>query len=155
MFTKFFSLGLTFGLIFFSACGDHKKDDRVIDKENGITGLKKNDPTFLRLMDTAQKYLPDFIASFQKHKGDTNYYYTIKSDYEENETHEHMWSSPVSITGNTIKCVFIDSAYELHNIKTGDTITMKLTDVEDWTIYDYSNRTKMGYFSEKYLKGQE
>jgi hypothetical protein len=63
-------LALLTGYFFVSSCSE-RKPKRQINEETGVTGLERNDPTFLRLIDTAQKYMPEFIASFRDHTGDT------------------------------------------------------------------------------------
>ena len=147
-------LSFLFLFIFlFASC--KQKDNREIDKERNITGLPAGDEKFLALKDTAQKYIAEFIESFQKNTADTNYYFTIKSDYVESETHEHMWASPISYTNGTFKCIFTDSAYSLTNVHAGDTVIIKSKDIEDWVIFDNYEGTKKGSFSEKYLKGEE
>lgn len=132
-----------------------KKDTRVIDAEKGITKLDQDDPSFLQLKDTAQKYLPDFIKLLEKHAGDSNYMFLLKSDFADGEVHEHMWSVPFSFTGNSFRAVFSDSAYDVKGVLHGDTITIKIADVEDWVLYDNVLKTRTGYFSEKYLKGED
>ena len=62
----------------------------------GYVGLQKNDPKFLALMDTAQKYLPRFIDSLSKYKARPTYYFLIKSNFNEKDKNEHMWSKPLN-----------------------------------------------------------
>ena len=142
-------------ILFFTSCEQKQKDKRIIDKEKNITGLPTNDKRFLELKDTAQKHIAEFIEAFQKNRNDTNYYFIIKSDYVENETHEHMWASPIGYRNGLFKCIFTDSAYNLTNVYPGDTVVVMSKDIEDWVIFDNYKGTKKGSFSEKYLKGEE
>lgn len=67
----------------------HNEPDRIYDADKGITGLQKDDPTFLALKDTAQAYMQDFITSVELHSVDTHYYHIVKSEYAEMDTYEH------------------------------------------------------------------
>lgn len=142
-------------ILLFASCQQKQKDKRIIDKEKNITGLPTNDKRFLELKDTAQKHMAEFIEAFQKNRRDTNYYFIIKSDYVENETHEHMWASPIAFRNGLFKCIFTDSAYNITNIYPGDTVVVMTKDIEDWVIFDNYTKTKKGSFSEKYLNGEE
>ncbi|MFN8290959.1 MAG: DUF2314 domain-containing protein [Chitinophagaceae bacterium] len=152
--TRLLPLLLLVTVTFFAACKE-KKHERTIDKEKGITNLEKDDPEFLRLKDTAQKYLPEFITSLKEHAADTNYLYMIKSDYTQESVHEHMWSAPFRAGNSRFSALFSDSAYDITNVRPGDTVEVKFTDVEDWFIIDKVNGTRRGYFSQKYLTGEE
>jgi uncharacterized protein YegJ (DUF2314 family) len=130
------------------------KDQRIVDREKHITGLPPGDAKFLALKDTAQKYITGFITSFNTNGHNENYAFTIKSNYADKDINEHMWSSPIQFTNGVFTCIFVDSAYNVHNVKTGDTVRINQKDIEDWVIYNYSDSTKTGYFSEQYLRGE-
>ncbi len=116
-------------------------------------GLPKDDSTFLALKDTAQAHLQTFIDSVKIHGRDTmNYEFMIKSEFVENDDHEHMWSLILSYDKGNFKGIFIDSAFDIKNIKTGDKISIKRADVEDWSFYNKITGKKMGYYSEMYLE---
>ncbi len=121
----------------------------------GYVGLQKNDPKFLALMDTAQKYLPRFIDSLSKYKARPTYYFLIKSNFNEKDKNEHMWSKPLNYEKGIFTSVFIDSAFILKNIKTGDIVKIDSKKVEDWIIEKYPNKIILGNFSEPYLKEKE
>lgn len=65
-----------------------------------------------------------------------------------------MWAQVLDFNKGVFTCIFSDSAYNISNVKRGDTIFIKKADVEDWIIFDYYNQTKSGHFSEKFLKGE-
>lgn len=117
-------------------------------------GLKANDPGFLALKDTAQKHIGLFIDSIKMHKSDTNYIFTIKSDFVDGDIHEHMWSQVNKYNGEKFLGIFADSAYQVHNIKPKDPVKIKETDVEDWIIYDKLHDNVTGNFSEDYLRSK-
>lgn len=116
--------------------------------------LKKDDKEFLRLKDTAQKHIPEFLDLLKKHGADyENYRFVVKSDFVEDTDHEHMWSQIVGYSNNIFKAIFIDSPFKLKNIKNGDKIAIKKTNVEDWAVFR-NNEGIAGDFSEKYLKSK-
>lgn len=116
--------------------------------------LKKDDKEFLRLKDTAQKHIPEFLDLLKKHGADyENYRFVVKSDFVEDTDHEHMWSQIVGYSNNIFKAIFIDSPFKLKNIKNGDKIAIKKTNVEDWAVFRNNERIA-GDFSEKYLNSK-
>ena len=118
--------------------------------------LVKDDSTFLALKDTAQAHLQIFIDSLNKHSRDTaNYRFTVKSDFIEGDEHEHMWSLIFVSNKDEFKGVFIDSAFTIKNINTGDKIIINRKDIEDWSIDNLVTGGHTGYYSEMYIKSKE
>ena len=119
----------------------------------GSVGLPKGDSTFLALKDTAQAHLQTFIDSLKIHGLDTaNYRFGVKSDFVENVTHEHMWSLILTYDTSNFKGIFIDSAFNVKNIKTGDNVSINRTGIEDWSFYNKITGKTIGNYSEMYLE---
>jgi len=117
--------------------------------------LVRGDSTFLAIKAIAQKRLSQFIDSLARHGKDiSNYTFQVKSDFVEKGVHEHMWSQVFIYKNGSFEGIFIDSPFDLKNIKTGDKVTIKKTDVEDWTIENIRTKKETGYFSKKYLKSK-
>ncbi|MFC0517009.1 DUF2314 domain-containing protein [Mucilaginibacter angelicae] len=114
--------------------------------------LKKDDPTFLALKDTAQKYMPQFIEALTKKT--EGFKFVIKSDFKDGDTHEHMWSQILEYKSDKFSGTFIDSAVDVKNVHMGDTVLVNVNDVEDWAIYDDKDERVAGAFSEKYLESK-
>ncbi len=147
---------LLFILLLFAITGAYGQQTKV---ENNVlyksVTLPKDDARFLALKRTAQKYIPQFIDSLQKHGSDTQgYRFVVKSDFVEGDTHEHMWSEVVGYSNGFFKAIFIDSPFTLKNIKLGDKISIKETDVEDWAVNNLRTKQITGEFSEKYLNSK-
>lgn len=123
------------------------------DTEYKSVKLKKDDPGFLAFKDTAQRYMVRFITALNKKT--PGYRFLVKSDFVENGTHEHMWSQVKIYNNGVFKGIFIDSPFDLHNIKTGDKVTIKKSGIEDWAIFDRKGLHVDGDFSDKYLKIQK
>jgi len=136
----------------FQACKSSSKKEG----DFAIVNLKRDDKTFLVLKDTAQKHITQFTDSLKQHGSDTaNYTFIAKSDFEENGTHEHMWSRLYTINNDVLKGELIDSAFNLKRIKVYDKVEIKLKEVEDWVIYDNAHKQKLGGYSEKYLDSKQ
>lgn len=117
--------------------------------------LSKNDAKFLALKDTAQLHLPQFIDSLAKHGADrNNYAFSVKTDFVEKGVHEHMWSQVFLFKDGRFEGVFIDSPFDIKNIKTGDKVSIKKSAVEDWLIENIRTGQQTGYFSKEYLKSK-
>ena len=140
-------------LLIFAALGAKGQTKIQNDTEYSSVKLKKDDPGFLALKDTAQKYMSRFITALNKNT--PGYRFLVKSDFVENGTHEHMWSQVKVYNNGTFKGIFIDSPFNLHNIKTGDKVSIRKSGIEDWAIFDRKGLHVDGDFSDKYLKMQK
>ncbi len=99
--------------------------------------------------------MPEFVNSLKKNGADhKNFRFIVKSDFVEQDNHEHMWSQVYICDNDVFKAVFIDSPFTVKNIKTGEKILIKKSDIEDWVIY--KNGAKVaGDFSEDYLNSKQ
>jgi hypothetical protein len=71
------------------ACRHHHK---VVTKFKSVD-LEKDDLVILALKDTAQAHIHVFIDSLNTHGDESRHYvFSVKSDYVDKGTHEHMWS---------------------------------------------------------------
>jgi len=123
------------------------------DTEYRAVKLKTKDAQFLAFKDTAQKHIHQFIDAVNKKS--SGYYFLVKSDFVEKGTHEHMWSQIKEYSNGSFMGVFIDSPFEIKNIKRGDKVVISKKEVEDWVIYNLKNEKIAGGFSDKYLKSQK
>jgi uncharacterized protein YegJ (DUF2314 family) len=118
--------------------------------------LSKDDSTFLALKDTAQAHLQTFIDSLRVHGRDTiNFQFAVKSEFVEKADHEHMWSLILGYDKGRFNGIFIDSAFVLKHIKTGDKVSINRKNIEDWTIYNKVTGKTIGYYSEMYLNSKQ
>jgi len=133
-----------------TGCKDHSKS-----KAYGTTALSKDDSTFLVLKDSAQKKIKMFADSLDVHGMDyKNYRFLVKSDFVDGDKHEHMWSRIYKRNNDVFIGTFIDSAYDLKNIKTGDSVAIGKNDIEDWSIANQRIGKTFGEFSLKYLRSK-
>jgi len=132
------------------ACNNRNKS-----KTYETAALEKDDSTFLAFKDTAQRKIKTFIDSVDLHGKDyENYSFLVKSDFVEGDKHEHMWSRIYKRNNNLFIGTFIDSAYEVKNIKTGDSVSVYKDQIEDWSINNKRTGKTIGEFSIKYLKSK-
>jgi len=125
------------------------------DTEYKAVSLKKDDAMFLALKDTAQKHIGEFVAAFAKSKESDDLRFVIKTDFVEGDTHEHMWSQVYAYKDGVFKTIFVDSPFNIKNVKANDKLTIKSADIEDWVILNANNETVAGAFSDRYLKSKE
>jgi len=115
--------------------------------------LPADDSTFMALKDTAQRHLQTFIDSLDKHGKDSKkYIFHVKSEFVQNDEHEHMWSEIYSRNNGVLKGVFADSGFKVHNIKTGDSVAISKDEIEDWSVLNRLTGKTIGEFSAKYLQ---
>ena len=118
--------------------------------------LAKNDARFLALKKIAQERMPQFLDSLKKYGSDREgYSFIVKSDFAEGDKHEHMWSQVLSYSNGVFKAIFIDSSFNITNIKNGDKVEIKQADVEDWAINNIRTKKITGDFSDKYLNTKQ
>lgn len=144
-------------VLFLLICGQGFCQTNSTKSDNySSVSLAKDDPKFLALKDTEQAHLQIFIDSLALHGLDSaNYRFGVKSDFVEKDDHEHMWSDVMSYDGKDFKGFFIDSAFVIKNIKTGDKVIINPKDIEDWSIYNLLTGKTTGNYSEMYLKEKE
>jgi uncharacterized protein YegJ (DUF2314 family) len=122
------------------------------DARNKAVAVAKNGGRLSAIKNTAQRNMPQFLDSLKKNGNDhEGYSFIIKSDFVEGDKHEHMWSQVLGFSNGVFKVIFIDSPLELTNIKMGDKVDVKQTDVEDWAINNIRTKKITGDFSDKYL----
>lgn len=129
-----------------AGCKGRSKESEI------VANLKKDDPSFLALKDTAQKHLPQFIAALEKKEA--GFKFIIKSDFVDKGTVEHMWSQVNEYRDDRFNGIFIDSAFNVKNINAGDRVSIEKRRVEDWAIYNDNSERVAGAFSEKYLQSK-
>jgi len=94
-----------------------------------------------------------FTDSLDAHGVDyKNYRFVVKSDFVDGDKHEHMWSRIYKRNNDIFIGTFIDSAYDIKNIKTGDSVAISKNEIEDWSITNEHTGKTLGEFSLKYLR---
>jgi len=142
-------------LIFLIICASACQNKSNSEKKYDVVPLPKDDSTFLALKDTAQAHLQTFIDSLNIHGKETaDYRFGVKSDFIENGIHEHMWSQISRYDKGWFKGIFIDSAFDLKHIKTGDKVSVNREAVEDWSVYNKVTGKMVGNYSLRYLNGK-
>ncbi|RFZ95300.1 DUF2314 domain-containing protein [Mucilaginibacter conchicola] len=118
--------------------------------------LDKDDATFLKLKALAQSKIAEFVNAVKVHGTDyKNYHLMVKSDFVEGDEHEHMWTQVYAYRNGSFDGVFVDKPFAIKKIKTGQRLTIKQADIEDWVIYDANDVKIAGGFSLEYLGSKE
>jgi uncharacterized protein YegJ (DUF2314 family) len=141
---------LFFATIFYSSCRGQssKSDDPIIYAE-------AEDPELEKAKQGALSNLNIFIQSFNTHANDTILQYSLKADFIENDTHEHMWISLNKIENELYYGVLGNEPQLIKNIKYGDVVKITRSQIEDWLIVNTKTNDFEGGYSVKVLLKRE
>jgi uncharacterized protein YegJ (DUF2314 family) len=117
--------------------------------DDPLVYAEANDPELEQAKNDALAKLDYFINSFNAHPNDSTRFYSVKADFVEDETHEHMWIELSYIEGDQFKGVLGNDPENLTHLQMGDTITISRKDIEDWIITDDNSEDFEGGFSIK------
>jgi|GEM_PF-1240077 len=144
---------IVLNIIIHTNCTPQSKDSHM----NKITKLPSEDENLQKYQDTAQAQIDYLIEFMNTHeKGDSLFQYFVKMNFQEGDLNEHMWVEVNSFEGNYFIGVLSNEPAMIKQLKYGDTVRVKKENVEDWLLNDYLTNTKVGGFSQEYLrkKGQ-
>lgn len=116
------------------SCGRSSKNTN-----DPISFAPTNDPELAKATEEALSKLDYFVESFQKHKRDTTYQYSLKSDFVENGEHEHMWISVTAIDSGQFLGTLANEPGIVKNIQYGDFVKLSKNQIEDWVIMNGDN----------------
>ena len=141
---------LIFGLLTIIGCSTKSNNQDNWDKEN-LRDLEANDPRVLRAMKATQDSMSYYIDYFKRFYGQLNYKFFLKSSIRDIEEIEHMWLRPFSLDNNGFNCILDNEPSTLTNYQLGDTIQIRLVDIEDCIIIT-ADTTIIGNYLEKELR---
>lgn len=124
---------------------------------NVVASLPDYDQHIKKYKDTAQAQIDYLIEFMNTHeKNDSLFQYFVKTNFQENDSYEHMWVSVTEFENGYFIGVIANEPTKITNLKYGDSVRVIKTNVEDWILNDYLTNTKVGGFSQEYLreKGQ-
>jgi uncharacterized protein YegJ (DUF2314 family) len=120
-----------------------------------IAGLSTDDEDIRKYKDTAQKQIDYLISFMNEHdNSDTLFQYAVKSNFHIDGQDEHMWAEVQEFDGNYFIGTLANDPVTLNKLKFGDNVKVKKEDVEDWVLNDYLTNTKVGGFSQEYLRAR-
>ena len=136
---------------------------KKVNKEgsNGVSSLAKGDIILKSYQEKAQEeiqYLIDFICrngDGSEEFGDHVFRYVIKTGFEEDGEVEHMWVQVDDFKDGYFIGRLANEPGTIKSIKYADPVSVFRDDVEDWILDDFLTGTKVGGFSQNYLKNSE
>lgn len=84
----------------------------------------------------AKRRVGDFISAFHEQKPGTKDYFVKKPYPTPNGGQEHMWIAVLEETNGTIKGRVANDAEETREVKMGQTVSLKVSDITDWKYQD-------------------
>jgi uncharacterized protein YegJ (DUF2314 family) len=108
---------LFFATVFYSSCRGQSNKSNV-----PIIYAEAEDPELEKAKQDALSNLNFFIKSFNTHSNDTIFQYSLKADFIENGTHEHMWISLHKIENDLYYGVIGNEPQLIKNIQFGDVV---------------------------------
>lgn len=128
---KFTASAILLAIALFSCSSKNNEEQK--DKGN-IQPFEADDPRVENAMKAAQDSLKYFVDYFDRYHGQENYAFSLKSVFADKGESEHMWSIPFSHNETEFRCVLDNEPNAITNYKSGDTITIRFVDVEDFII---------------------
>lgn len=119
-----------------------------------VVYLDANDPRVLKAKADAQKEMNSFITSLAKNSSNPNYAHSIKTDFIEGKTHEHMWVSVTAYKEGIFYGHLNNISEFIKSLKDNDPVEVKRENVEDWIIRDLKTNTTTGGFSVSALQNK-
>jgi uncharacterized protein YegJ (DUF2314 family) len=117
----------------------YQAKDEIID-------VKSDDAEMLAAMNEAKRRWPEFVAAFRKKRPMQGF--AVKAPFATPRGGwEHMWVEVDRIDGETIAGRVSNDPGDVPNVKCGDSVTVKIADVEDW-IYQDGTRMAGGFTAE-------
>jgi uncharacterized protein YegJ (DUF2314 family) len=132
------------------SCSTKSNLDDSSEKQN-IKEFDVDDPRVSRAKKVAQDSMSYYIDYFRRFYGQENYKFFLKSAISDSNDIEHMWLKPFSLDDNGFNCILDNEPMTITNHKLGDTIQIRLSDIEDVIIVT-ADTTIIGHYFEKELK---
>jgi len=127
--------------------------------ENVIVSLSADDNILHAYQRKAQEeisYLIDFMREngdgVEKY-GEVLFNYGVKVRFEEGDNVEHMWVKVTEFKDGYFLGKLNNDPNTMKLVKSGDDVNVLVKDVEDWILQDLLTKTKVGHFSNSYVKG--
>jgi uncharacterized protein YegJ (DUF2314 family) len=128
----------------------HSEQENFVDN---IAHLSSEDKNINRFKDTAQKQIDYLISFMNSHdRNDTSFEYFAKSNFKEGDINERMWCLVKEFKDGNFTGVLANDPASLKLIKAGDKVKIPKKEVEDWILNDHLTHSKVGGFSQEYLR---
>ena len=96
-----------------------------------VIGASGDDPEMLAATAEARKTWPEFVKAF-RNKPENSESFSAKFPFDAPDQKEFMWVEVVSINGDTVVGRLGNDPVWVKDLKLGDEVTMKLSQLSDW-----------------------
>ena len=128
-------LALVVFLLSFGCQQEPKPGDVVGNPDDPVTLVEADDPEMAAAEQTARETLDDFIQALQN-PTPLQSDFGVKTSFADDGEVEHMWVSDLTYADGAFSGRLGNDPYLVKNIKNGDPVVVKRSDVEDWLYYD-------------------
>lgn len=108
-----------------------------------IVQIDGDDPRMVAAVEEARRRWPEFNSAFQKRKSEEEIF-AVKARFAEGDEEEFMWVAVENINGDSITGTLGNSPAIVKKVKEGDTVTVKLSDLNDW-LYGKEDKMEGGF----------
>jgi uncharacterized protein YegJ (DUF2314 family) len=130
-----------------AGCGKAESDSAKWEREHNYSD-PGDDPRMKAAEAEAMKRWPEFAAAFKRRQ--PNQGFAVKAKFTEGKTTEWMWVEVDSMTADAITGRVDNDPVDVHNVKLGDTVTRKRSEIDDWIYKDSAGMH--GGFTSKVLQ---
>ncbi len=116
------------------ACGRGSEPANSWD-DPAITSVPGDDREMNAIIAEARRTIGEF-KSLLAAKAATQTYASIKVRFEEAGKVEHIWLDDVRATQDSFEGVIGNTPVDIHRLKLGETVKVRLEDVSDWMVVD-------------------
>jgi len=121
------------------------------DKKSDITQLAADDPRILEAKKQAQESIKTLVEQVNSKDCYKLLDCKVKYDFVADDKHEHMWVAVLAERDGLLYGSLANVPEVITSLHSGDKVKVKVSDVEDWTIYDTQLDTLQGAYSIKAL----
>jgi uncharacterized protein YegJ (DUF2314 family) len=111
------------------ACSRSKEGDNLVN-------VRAEDAAMNAAIGKAKSTVSQFVAAFHAQKAGTKDYYVKKPYPTPSGGHEHMWIAVLEEKEGVIKGRVANEADETREVKNGQTVSFKVSEISDWKYQD-------------------
>jgi uncharacterized protein YegJ (DUF2314 family) len=133
-----------------------KRKKPIAESSHVIVGLSADDPVLHACKEKAQEELPYLVNFMETHERDeTLFRYAVKANFIEEGKSEHMWVQVSDFKNGCFIGRLANEPATVTLLKYGDPVKVLRDNVEDWILEDFLTHTKVGGFSQSYMRNSE
>lgn len=112
-----------------------------------VVQVGEDDPRMKAAVAEARRRFPEFVTAFKQRRSGWEFY--VKAPFTDDTSTEFMWAEVTRIENDIIHGTLSNEPVSVKNLRLGDPVQVKLSDLNDWTYTDGKSLT--GGFTIKVL----